>query len=122
MLHAWLCAVGVRASDKRESLPTAAVVPVVPNPGNETFAFHAAALTIYVSASAVPCHVPDEMVPTVERFAEPAHVESAVFSTALRPTSDLVGVDHANTPDPLLRSQPVEAVSPAKAVKSESKG
>ncbi|OPZ54896.1 MAG: hypothetical protein BWY91_01387 [bacterium ADurb.BinA028] len=65
---------------------------VVPNPGNETFAFHVDALAMYESAIAEPFHVPAVMVPRAARLVDPAHVESAVFSTLPRPTSPAVNV------------------------------
>ncbi len=43
-----------------------------------------------VTPTAVPDHVPVVIVPRVVIFVVPAHVESAVFSTADRPTSVLV--------------------------------
>lgn len=46
-----------------------------------------------------PDTVKDDSVPTVVIFDDPAQVDSAVFSTLLKPTSDLVTVLHAGAAD-----------------------
>src|SRR4051812_15116418 len=90
--------------DKTHGLATlAAVVIPVMRPFASTVTTGISAAEPYVPAvapelsSRAPGTVPATSVPMVVMLAEPAHVESAVFSTALRPTLDLVSVNHAGS-------------------------
>ena len=53
----------------------------MPNVNASCLPFHVLAEEMYVSAMSVPCQVPVVIVPRVVILLEPAHVETAVFST-----------------------------------------
>ena len=55
---------------------------------------------IYSAAIAVPCQVPEVIVPTVEILEEPVQVDNLVFSTFPNPTVALLKVAHVGADEP----------------------